>query len=426
MSGPGIRWVAGAFLAALVACGGRDSGNHVIVRDSAGVAILAYPASVLDSAPRWTLSASPLVVLGGDSADATMDLSTAVAATLLADGRAAVFTGAPPELLLFDATGNREARLGSPGDGPGEYHNLTPLLPFGTDTLFAFDAGQRKGLLFATNGMPLGERTVPSIVSAVPPVLRGRLSDGTLVLSLDRAYDPPPEGTFKRFRNPLFVLGLKDAAPRYDTLLTTQGSELVPSTVMADGRVAPMARPLIFGGSTQIAVGGSQWYVSRADSSEIETRDASGKLLRVLRLALPTRPVGPVDQEKYKATVREAYDQMKGRVPAEVLAGELKKLDETAFADHLPAISQVLADRDGNIWVNRGFSLIDRFRSWIVFNPEGQLIGRVDTPLGSVLSILPDKVLVGRRSGTTGRVRLEIYGLTRNTPEPTRPDSAGR
>ena len=410
------------FLAAtLVACGSGDAGNQFVSRDSSGVALLSYPERAWDSTPAWTLSDKPIVILGGDSVDATMELATAAAAMLLGSGHAVVSTTSPAELLLFDANGKREARLGAPGDGPGEFHAVSQVLHFGQDTLFAFDASQQKGLFFAANGMPLGERILPPMNSPVPPSLRGRLDNGVFVFSLDMVTDPAPDGVPKAFRNRLVVLGLNARTDHYDTLAISRGAELVPSTMMVGGQAATIPKPLIFGATTQVAVGGDQWHLTTADRFEVETRDTSGKLLRVVRLSTSTRPVGPADQEKYKTTVREAYDRLKGVVSPEALAGELKKLDETAFADHFPAIAQMMTDGDGNLWVNRGFSLIDKVRSWIVVNANGQLIGRVDTPLGSVLAISGDRVVVSRKDPMTGKVRLEVYGLTRHLM--AKPDS---
>lgn len=421
MSSSVIRRTVCLLAAMLVACGSRDTGNQFVSRDSSGVALLSYPERAWDSTPAWTLSDQPIMILGGDSVDATMDLTTAAAAILLGSGRSVVSTTSPAELLLFDVNGKREARLGAPGDGPGEFHAVSQVLHFGQDTLFAFDASQQKGIFFAANGMPLGERILPPMNSPVPPLLRGRLDNGVFVFSLDLVTDPAPTGVPKAFRNRLVVLGLNARTDQYDTLVISHGAELMPSTMMVGEQVATIPRPLIFGATTQVAVGGDRWYLTTADRFEVETRDTSGKLLRVVRLSTPRRPVGPADQEKYKATVREAYDRLKGVVSPEALAGELKKLDETAFADHFPAIAQMMADGDGSLWVNRGFSLVDKVRSWIVVNANGQLIGRVDTPLGSVLAISGDRVVVSRKDPMTGKVRLEVYGLTKHLL--TRPDS---
>jgi hypothetical protein len=405
----------------LAACGRGDDPNTFVSRDSSGVAILSYPAKSWDSATAWTLSEKPLMLLGGDSADATMDLSTAIAATLLPDGRSVVSTNNPAELLLFDPTGKREARLGAPGEGAGEFRTVTQLLQLGSDTLAAFDASQQKALFFAVNGMPLGERILPSANAAVPPAMRGRLQDGTFLFALDMVTDPAPTGPPKAFRNRLVVLGLNPRNDRYDTLATSRGAEFFPSTMMVGGLATPIAKPLIFGASTQLAVSGTHWYLSTADRLEVETHDSHGKLLRVVRLAVPARPVAPADQERYKATVREAYDRLKGAMPADVMVAELKKLDETRFAEHLPAVAQMLTDAQGNLWINRGYSLVDKVRSWIVFNAEGQVVGRVDTPMGSVLAISADRILIRREDPSSRKVGLEMYGLTKGGAPPAKP-----
>lgn len=415
MSGSTVRPVL-LSLVALAACGRGDDPNTLVRRDSSGVAIVAYPASVRESAPVWQLSEKPVMVLGGDSVDASMDLSTAVAATFLRDGNTVVSTTNPSELLLFDSHGMRTARLGAPGNGAGEFRSIAQLLPFGDDTVFAFDATLWKGLFFAANGRPLGERVFPSSVLGAPPALRGRLHDGSFVFSLDMMTDSVPQGLPKPYRNRFFVLGLKAEKDRFDTLGRASGAEMMPSTMMVGGQPTAIGRPLIFGAVTQVAAAGNHWYLSRADRFEIETHDSAGKLLRVVRLASATRPVTPADQEKYKSTVREAYQRVKAMVPEEILAQEMKKLDETSFADHLPAIAQMLTDQEGNLWVDPGFSLLDKFRSWLIFSPEGELVGRTETPIGTVLAIGGDRVLVRREDAVTRKVQLEVYAVTKGAP----------
>jgi hypothetical protein len=399
---------------AVGACGTSDNPGKLVTRDSAGVAILTYPAAAWDSAPAWTLSEKPLMMLGGDSVDATMDLSTTIAAQLLPDGRSVVSTSNPAEVMLFDLNGRREARLASAGSGPGEFRAISQFVSLGGDTLLAFDPVQRKGLLFAGNGMPLGELPLPPINATNAPTLRGRLADGTFVFTVDEGAVSPPSGTAGPFRAPMVVLGLRGNGSRYDTLTKSMGPELVPATMMVGGQPTPVSKPLIFGATTQVAVGGSQWFLCTTERMEIETHDSQGKLRRVVRLSLPERKVLVGDQEKYKATVREAYDRVKGMMSPEMFATELKKIDETTFADHLPRVAQLLTDREGNLWVNRGFSLLDKFRSWAIFNPEGRLIGHAETPIGSVLSISTDRVLIRREDPQTRRVGVELYALTRS------------
>jgi hypothetical protein len=271
--------------------------------------------------------------------------------------------------------------------------------------------------------MPLGERILPPMNSPVPPSLRGRLQNGVFIFSLDVVTDPPPGGVPKAFRNRFVVLGLNARTDRYDTLAISRGAELMPGTMMVGGQVTTIPKPLVFGATTQVAVASDRWYLTTADRFEVETRDTSGKLVRIVRLGTSRRPVGLADQEKYKATVREAYDRLKGVVSPEALASEIKKVDQTEFADHFPAIAQMMTDGEGNLWVNRGFSLLDKTRSWIVLNANGQLVGRVDTPIGSVLAISGDRVVVSRKDPMMGTVRLEVYALTRTTAIATTPDS---
>jgi hypothetical protein len=56
-----------------------------------------------------------------------------------------------------------------------------------------------------------------------------------------------------------------------------------------------------------------------------------------------------------------------------------------------------------------------------VLNPQGEVVGRVDTPLGSVLAIGGDRLLIRREDPATRKVDLELYGLTKPAPAPAKP-----
>ena len=71
--------------------------------------------------------------------------------------------------------------------------------------------------------------------------------------------------------------------------------------------------------------------------------------------------------------------------PPEIIDAEIKKLDETKFAKHFPAVGQMQVDPTGALWANLGGSPLDSTTTWAIFDPTGALQGRVTLPKGRPL-----------------------------------------
>lgn len=388
-------------LLGLVGCGGERSRTAAASapRDSSGVVIREYTAAEWEATPTWTLSAAPLAMMTDDGRGSVQP-GAAVAGALLADGRVAVALDQPVALVMFNAVGGLLGQMGGPGNGPGEYQRLTQVLRLGADTVFAFDAGQSKGLRYRGDGVALGERDFPSFRDH-PGVLRGRLDDGSFVLTVERpaATVPNPGGAF---RDSLAVIASHDR--RWDTLLVTEGASRM---AIAPGG----SRPRIYGPVTQVAVAGDRIYVATAERFAIAGYDGAGALKTMIRVAIPTRAVGALDRDKYKATIMAGLTSGSSTISPEALQQQLAALDAVPFADSLPAIGQLLVDGRGRLWVNSGFSLADSSRQWGVFDRGGELVGKVATPQGSVLAIGNDRLLLRRMDDRNGTVKLEVWGV---------------
>ena len=112
----------------LAACGGdkaATSGGIVEakVRDSSGISIKEYPTSSWDAAKQFTLSAKPLMSVGGEEGDTTIDLSAGIMGAssasvgrLLPDGRLVVVAGQPPQMMVIDTTGKKSGMIGRAGE----------------------------------------------------------------------------------------------------------------------------------------------------------------------------------------------------------------------------------------------------------------------------------------------------------------------
>ena len=406
-----------AALALLAACGGDGGASGgAVSRDSAGVAIVEHPADAVASAPEWKLSAQPIASIGADENDSTVDLTTSMLGTLLPDGGVVLVTAQPSEVLRFDANGNRTGMIGRPGSGPGEYRFVMQLLRLGGDTVFIFDAVSRKGMIFPGSGggmIAALDFPVPAD-RPFPPLIRGRLSNGTFIHSGESIIPTPPAGASGNYRVPMPMFAYRVGAPAYDTIFTTQSNVSYASTFDLGDSTVAVSRPVAFGATTQIAVGQRDIWTSLADRYDIERRDSSGKVTAVVRMQVPPRPVTDADKERYKSELRTAYDRIKGLMPPAMLASELKKIDESVFAQNFAAISQMAVDGSDALWVTAGSPLTDSLTTWAVFDRDGRIQGRVVIPDGQLMNVAQDRLVLRREDKESGVVRFEVWGLTRN------------
>lgn len=409
--------LAPALLLLAAACGGGgDAATALAVtRDSAGVAIVEYPASAWDAAPVWQLSAEPITVVGGDMSDTELDLSNSGLATLLSDNRiVAATTLAPAQIYLFAADGSSRTTIGRSGEGPGEYQVITGLTRLGGDTIAIYDLASRKALLFTTDGEEAGRLQVPFTGDASqPPQLIGRSDDGTWVFRTFDQLNLPPDDAPEQFRKPVTITKWREGGERLDSMMSVLGPLAVRSTVEFGGQSIPIGRPLAYGANSTQAISGNLLWSTPGDVFSLRAHDLSGKLVRDIRIPTEPHPVTEAQRETFRARQREGLERMRGMgAPPQLIESELAKIEAMPFADSHGAVGLLTSDNVGRLWATTGTPVVDSMLTYAVFAPDGTLLGRVTLPGGFVLGASEDRVVIRREDEATGLVRLEVWGLT--------------
>jgi hypothetical protein len=408
-----------AIVAVLTACsGGDDSRTEVsTVRDSAGVSIVEISAQGWASAPSWRLASAPIAVIGGEGDDGSVDLSNSQLGTLLPDGRVVAMSMQPVQLYLFAPDGSLAGRLGRGGEGPGEYRLLTSLLVLGSDTIAGFDFMNRRALMFRSNGDVLDPVQFPMTASPVPPLLTGRLEDGSWVFQTMNPLQEPPEGTTGVYRLPAPVLHWRAGMETYDTVAMSLGPMLIQGTISMGSNSMTMGRGIGYGSNSFVGGARDLIWVTTGDRFVISGYDVDGNLKREIRVGLPTRTVTQADRDRFIGVLREQLELARGMAPDQLIDSEIAKLSETTFADNHAAIGQMLVDRMGRIWATPNLPMVDSTATWGVFDQEGRLIGSVVIPAGTLYAASEDRVVVRIEDDETGLVRLEVLGLVRDESE---------
>ncbi|NNF29148.1 MAG: hypothetical protein HKN73_18125, partial [Gemmatimonadetes bacterium] len=147
-------------LTALVGCDASEGpAPEAVVRDSAGVVVQEFPETVLEG-PQLVLAAEPAVRIGVVEGAPEYQWTRPVAGARLADGEFAVLEQTPAEVRTFDSAGRFQARIGTEGDGPGEFRTPSGLIVLPGDTLLVWDGRTRRLTWFSRTGSVARELTV--------------------------------------------------------------------------------------------------------------------------------------------------------------------------------------------------------------------------------------------------------------------------
>lgn len=387
--------------------------NQPVVRDSAGIAIVEHTAQGWERTPTWALSAEPIAVIGGEDDDGSIDLSNSQLGSMLEDGRVVAATMQPPQIYVFSADGSTTTTLGRGGEGPGEYQFLGALFPVGGDTVVTYDLMKRRALLFSPAGEAYTPIEFPMTGTPIPPILVGRLDNGTWLFQSFNPMTQPPAGETGVYRSDMPVLAWRTGAEAYDTTFSLLGPMLKQGTVSMEGQTRTVGRGIGFGANSFVGGSGDMVWSTTGETFAIAGHDTSGTLKREVRVALPVRLVVEADRERFKTVLREQIERFASMLPPGMLESEIAKIAETPFAETHPAIGQMMVDRLGRIWATPNLPMVDSTATWGVFDAEGSLLGKVVVPAGTLYAASEDRIVIRREDDETGLVRLEVWGLQR-------------
>ena len=367
------------------------------VRDSAGILITENARPADGSRLAWRMGSEPTVTIGAVEGEEPYLLHWIRNAFRLSDGRIVVANGGTDEVRVFTATGVHLASWGGKGPGPAEFGSLYRAEPWPGDSIVAWYSGNY-GISFFDAGGNLGHSFV----------LRG---------DMEQRWMRPSPVTVRRDGSILSVLDETDRASKLveiwdgeGRLRGSLGSRPNHEVITArgpGGHTEPV--PAAYSRELVTAAWGDLVVASPNKPYEIRAFRADGTLARIVRRdhlpVTPTEADRLVFVEERKAVYRTGVDATTGARTSEAFLEQTiwPFLESFTLAEHFPAYSTVLADGVGHLWV-REYDLPreeDPVPLWTVFDPEGRVLGFVETPAGlDILQIGEDFIL--------GRVRDEF------------------
>ena len=405
---PAMRLLIPIVIVTSFACQPGDSpsgGTGVHLRDSAGIRITENAPPPGGSRLPWRIGAEPAVTIGRAEGDEPYLLYRVLDALRLADGRIVVLNGGTQELRVFDGDGTHLATWGGSGDGPGEFRSLWAIEPWRGDSIAAW-YGPRRGItLFAGTGS-FGRNIVferdENSPAGMPFNPKATGPGGAILVSQEphnfetvEVQIRDPEGRIAA------SLGTHPGDDRY---IANEGTER-----------ATMYYPPFSARAVQKAWGDLFVHASTGQH-EIRAHASDGSLARIVRLGVAPRVPTQAHIDAY-------IDDQLSWIPPELppdeaeryLARQRRAWEAVPPAEFLPAFNSMIADRVGHLWLEE-FEPPGEERPgarWTVLDPEGRVLGWVETPDGLEIYEIGADYLLGDTWDEFGLEYVQLWSLER-------------
>lgn len=394
----------GALLAACmvtVACGDLDPQSaavaDVVAKDSAGVRIVENPQEPSASLAEWRVVPEAQLEIGGE--DDQLQLYRVTGAIRLASGELVVANSGDSEIVVYDPSRRVVRRWGRRGRGPGEFQTLSGVVHVPPDTLLTYDQDMQRISLFDLQGNLVKTETLTG-------------GDAT-ALELYRIAGVTAAGD--RILKPTsFSAGMKpqpmiywDSVPLLRYRSTTGSVEPLDVFSGMDIYATPeTAAPLAFGRVSSATVHDGYIYIADGGNYEVRVFHPDTGLVRIVRLRRESQPVTSAD-----------LVALQGGQTAAASAAVSGGRADVPHAPRMPAISNVIVDQQGLLWVEQYRPRYDqKGRTWLVFDVSGRLIRTAELPAGLRVTEIGDDYVVGVWRDTHGVERLRVHQLIRPTP----------
>jgi hypothetical protein len=382
-----------------MACAAGDLTDRATVRDSAGVAIVASATGAWTIETAWHLADTPSVVIGSE-ADSMTQFGRVRAVTRLSSGRIVVAEGSTDQLRYFDPRGGFERTVGRHGAGPGEFDFVDWIGALPGDSLLVLDANNYRFALFDSAGTLVSSTPVPG----QRVEFRAVLDDGTLLSSRLATTDGP------------VVLGLRT----FTTVWTRVGRDLrildtLGTGPAGDGYVFECGQPNgeqgicnwdpFFARIESFAAWNDRLFVGDGGRYEITVIDTAGRRFRSIRRAVEPRRVTAEALASQREQRLAFYLDEDRRRAAE------RTYTEIPVPETMPAYSRLIADREGNLWVEEYRVTTSDPLQWTVFDTAGRMLGTLNVPTSLSIAEIHGDAVIGVARDSLGVEQIRAYPI---------------
>lgn len=384
--------VVGLLVIAAVSACRSDSGSDAWADRFGGAAVLVVDNhdAIWREDDVWSVASEPNISIGLLHGPPQYQLFDVAAAARKSDGAIVVVDGGTREVRLFDRTGSFVKTMGSSGSGPGEFQDPSQVLVTATDEMLVWDNANYRITRFDSAGEFMGVQSVErnGLIKEIDPPLypwtAGLLLDGQVVV---RLIEKTGKTMAPGISRPLSgALRVSADLSQIDTLMFFGGTEQV--NVRAPWGLTPIVPPLAK--TTLIAI---QPTLPRTCMGDQEGPEVvcfgPGGSATAIRWISEAGSATDWEVAAWRDTTIEMYALKMTDADAR------RVLQDVTAAPVRPYYSRLVLDRVGNLWVERApVNWMDPGPvDYIVFDPEGVLLGAVTLPPIDAIEIGDDYVL---------------------------------
>ncbi len=396
-----------AIALATASCGNQTVSVEIAseARDSAGIRIVENARPPDGSKLGWRVDSVPLLSIGALEGQDPYLLHQVRDATQLSDGRIVVANRGSQEVRVFDGAGVHLATWGRRGEGPGEFNSLVAVADWQGDSLIAWYSQRERLSVFDLDGN-FGRTMIPGDPADGRDTPEEVLADGTILVS---RFSPGGTGLGDGLARPERLHDIVDAeGGLIASLGASPGSESYISTSgnMATIMTIPFAR------AARTGVWAGRFVVAANDDYQIRAFGPTGALDLIVRRDHALIAPAPAHLDAY------IERQVAARPPEERVERRRalrEQLAEVPMPETLPAFDEIMADALGHLWVQE-YDLPGEDRAnplWTVFDPEGRVLGFVETPSGLRIYEIGEDYILGRATDDLGVEYVQVWSLDR-------------
>jgi hypothetical protein len=318
----------------------------------------------------WQVGPEPLLRIGVVDGEAAYQFDGIAGVQRLENGTVVVADGGFQEVRFYSPDGQIQAVFGGPGEGPGEFTGLSDLGTTEEGRIWAYDFSLRRLAFLNRSGQAEGLTTLGPEPAVLQPV--GPLPDGSFVFrqlwGAARVAEADQGGLR---RDAIAYVRFGADGQLMDTLGLFPGRELYLSE--EDGRGVMSTPPFARSSSSEIWQG--LLVVGSQDSFELRAFDPTGAPSQVVRIQGVDLAIG---QKELDAYIRERL----AAVEEQERPGLRISLESMPVPRRKPAYGSLLADEEGNLWVNEWSQYPGIAPDWRVLGSKGEWLGVVTFPDG--------------------------------------------
>jgi len=354
--------IAGLILSAFLLFPGEVTyGQDVVSNDLSDPSVL----------PRCDVSES--LILGSIDGPDYLVFYEVEDAKRLPDGRIAVLNRGSDEVRMFSGDGRFLVSLGSPGGGPGEFEDPIEIEVLGADSIVVWDWAARRISVFEADSTFFRSIRIGGAV-VNPTGYFSLLSQEAPFLVAGQEPDFKPVGQLGTDRTHLV---------RFDV----EGNPIDTIAVLPYGRrgqYEPSRRSSpLFDPRGSFSAGGGILYTTSGAEPLVRALRPDGSGERVIEWRPPDRTV---TEEHIRLAKRRRMEQM-----ASNPVWTPRALEAFPSSEEFPAVSALMADREGRLWVRQYPRPTDEDQTWWGFDVAGHFICAVDLPLSfTAFDVGPD------------------------------------